>query len=380
MADFVPGRTVIDVAQRKRDKYMDKCAAIGYEFLLFSFSSLGELEADAVSLLKQIRKFSMTHDIGARTVIHIFNMISFAIAKGIITKQSLTTSLVVFEAAKVTFKRMGLWLCGVCFKTRTLRSKCRHGEGSDFVSPPDYGDGEVRFVLYDITKPQVPSFSVLHDHVDELVLDEHVGLILPILDRLLSKGLCMVKSIPPKCHLRFSRVLKGALDKVICTPDDISFRVLSSSGVAPYNDATLKDLKTKHPFKPAPSLPHKPINYHQLTSSPVVVLDMIKSFSCGTSCRWDGLRAQHLMDCLSGVVVAISDELVFSITQVVNLFLDGKCIKTLGEYISSALLTSLVKPGGGILPIVVGTIWRRYVSKVSAIMIGHSLDGYLNDM
>ncbi|GKD99834.1 hypothetical protein Tco_1387818, partial [Tanacetum coccineum] len=35
MADFVPGRAVIDAAQRKRVKYMAKCAAIGYEFLPF---------------------------------------------------------------------------------------------------------------------------------------------------------------------------------------------------------------------------------------------------------------------------------------------------------------------------------------------------------
>ncbi|GJY82212.1 hypothetical protein Tco_0494963, partial [Tanacetum coccineum] len=82
MADIVPGRAVIKAAQRKRGKYMDKCAAIGYEFLLFSFSSLRELEAAAVSLLKQIRKFSITQDIGSCAAVQIFNMISFAIAKG----------------------------------------------------------------------------------------------------------------------------------------------------------------------------------------------------------------------------------------------------------------------------------------------------------
>ncbi|GJZ72755.1 hypothetical protein Tco_0636901 [Tanacetum coccineum] len=54
MADFVPGRVVIDAAQRKRGKYMAKCAAIGYGFLPFSFFSLEELEADAVTLLKRI--------------------------------------------------------------------------------------------------------------------------------------------------------------------------------------------------------------------------------------------------------------------------------------------------------------------------------------
>ncbi|GKA94486.1 hypothetical protein Tco_0816524 [Tanacetum coccineum] len=157
-------------------------------------------------------------------------------------------------------------------------------------------------------------------------------------------------------------------------------RVLSSSGVAPYNDATLEDLKTKHPFKPSPSLPHISIDHHRLVASQVMVLDRIKSFPRSTSCRRDDLRAQHLMDCLSGVVVAISDELVSSITQVVNLFLDGKCPNRLGEYIASAPLTPLVKPGGGIRPIVVGTIRRHLVSKVCAITIGHSLDGYLDSL
>ncbi|GJY05157.1 hypothetical protein Tco_0371097 [Tanacetum coccineum] len=52
-------------------------------FLPFSFSSLRELEADAVTLLKRIRKFFITQDIGARAAIHIFNRISFAIAKGV---------------------------------------------------------------------------------------------------------------------------------------------------------------------------------------------------------------------------------------------------------------------------------------------------------
>ncbi|GJW81540.1 hypothetical protein Tco_0145515 [Tanacetum coccineum] len=83
MVDFVPGQAVIDVAQRKCGKYMSKCAAIEYEFLPFSSFSLGELEADAVTLLKRIRKFSMTQDIGARAAAHIFNMTSFAIAKGV---------------------------------------------------------------------------------------------------------------------------------------------------------------------------------------------------------------------------------------------------------------------------------------------------------
>ncbi|GKA07863.1 hypothetical protein Tco_0687087 [Tanacetum coccineum] len=81
MINFVFGRAVIDAAHRKRVKYETKCEAIGYEFLLFSFLSLGELEEDAVTLFKRIRKFSMTQDIGARVALHIFNRIGFAITK-----------------------------------------------------------------------------------------------------------------------------------------------------------------------------------------------------------------------------------------------------------------------------------------------------------
>ncbi|GKD57759.1 hypothetical protein Tco_1291146 [Tanacetum coccineum] len=59
-------------------------------------------------------------------------------------------------------------------------------------------------------------------HVDSFVLDPHNGFTLSLLDCLFSKGLRTVKSIPPKYRLGFSRVLKGALNKVISKPDDIS--------------------------------------------------------------------------------------------------------------------------------------------------------------
>nr|GEZ09484.1 hypothetical protein [Tanacetum cinerariifolium] len=83
MVDFVPGHAVIDATHRKRVKYEAKCAGIRYGFLPFSLSSLGELDKDAATLLKRIRKFSVTHDNRARVVVHIFNRINFAIAKGV---------------------------------------------------------------------------------------------------------------------------------------------------------------------------------------------------------------------------------------------------------------------------------------------------------
>nr|GEZ47737.1 hypothetical protein [Tanacetum cinerariifolium] len=83
MSDFVSGWAVIDIAQRKRSKYIDKCAAIRYGFPLCSFSSLRELEEDVVSLLKRIQEISMTQDIGAYETVYIFCRIGFSIAKGV---------------------------------------------------------------------------------------------------------------------------------------------------------------------------------------------------------------------------------------------------------------------------------------------------------
>ncbi|GJR61634.1 hypothetical protein Tco_1503796 [Tanacetum coccineum] len=83
MVDFVPCGAVIKAAQRKRVKYEAKCANIGYRFIPFSFSSFGELDNDAVTLLKRIQKYSVAQDIGTRAAIYIFSRISFAIARGV---------------------------------------------------------------------------------------------------------------------------------------------------------------------------------------------------------------------------------------------------------------------------------------------------------
>ncbi|KAL6546381.1 hypothetical protein OROMI_022102 [Orobanche minor] len=81
--DFVPGQVVAEAAKRKCVKYRGLCAAKEYGFIPFSFSTLGELNAEAVALLVRVRGFALDHDAGARAAHHIFSMISFAIAKGV---------------------------------------------------------------------------------------------------------------------------------------------------------------------------------------------------------------------------------------------------------------------------------------------------------
>ena len=61
------------------------------------------------------------------------------------------------------------------------------------------------------------------------------------------------------------------------------------------------------------------------------------------------------------------------------MLLEGKCPSVLGGYIASARHSSLVKPGGGIRPIAVDMVWRRLVSKVAALVVGKTLNAYLED-
>ena len=83
LVGFEPGGVVRAAAHRKRTKYDARCASLGYGFLPFSFSSLGELESGAVALLQRIQRYSRTQDIGAQAAAHIFTRIGFSIAKGV---------------------------------------------------------------------------------------------------------------------------------------------------------------------------------------------------------------------------------------------------------------------------------------------------------
>lgn len=100
-------------------------------------------------------------------------------------------------------------------------------------------------------------------------------------------------------------------------------KALCSSGVAPYNDDTMKALEAKHPFKSPPTMPSNGFSESPLSTGIDTVLGCVKSFPKGTSCGRDGLRAQHILDALCGEGSAIANDLLLAITAVVNLWLGG---------------------------------------------------------
>ncbi|GKC87547.1 hypothetical protein Tco_1148196 [Tanacetum coccineum] len=156
-------------------------------------------------------------------------------------------------------------------------------------------------------------------------------------------------------------------------------KVLSSSGVAPYCDDTIKSLKVKHPYKPPTSMPSITFSEPPLVSEIDSVFCCIKSFPKCTSCGRDGLRAQYILDALCEEGSAIATDLLKVITSVVNLWLAGRCLPILAEFVTSAPLTPLLKPDNEIRPIAIGTICRRLVFKVAMKGVGKEMSKYLSD-
>lgn len=130
-----------------------------------------------------------------------------------------------------------------------------------------------------------------------------------------------------------------------------TIRILSSNGLDPPTSDTLFELQQKHIFARPPIIPAEDISAPALSVNAKDVLLALKSFPKGTSCGRDGLRAQHLLDAMSGVGAAVADEFLKSITSVVNLWLSGKFPPILGNLVASAPLTPLLKPDGGLRPL-----------------------------
>nr|GEW29297.1 hypothetical protein [Tanacetum cinerariifolium] len=251
-----------------------------------------------------------------------------------------------------------------------------------------------------------------------------------LLDHIFKVPITIVKCIPHGCRLAFSQALKTVLCKVVVQPDSIDawvrlllflrctlqvympknrqehrsenrkslqqssrlkslamwgkmmilqLKVLSSSGVASYCDNTIKALEAKHPYKPPPSMPSITFSEPPLVVEIDSVFSCIKSFPKGTSCGRDGLRAQHILDALCGEGSATATDLLKVITSIVNLWLAGRCLPMLAEFVASAPLMPLLKPYNRIRPIAVGTICRRLVSKVAMKGVGKEMSNYLCD-
>jgi hypothetical protein len=121
-------------------------------------------------------------------------------------------------------------------------------------------------------------------------------------------------------------------------------------------------LQTKHPPESLDisSLPI-PSRTGHLVVSENEVKKAVLSFPAGSAGGPDGLRPQHLKDLL--LCRESGSDFLASLTQFVNLVLEGRCPEDINPIFFGGRLIGLNKKDGGIRPIVIGFSLRRLVSK-----------------
>nr|GEW98666.1 reverse transcriptase domain-containing protein [Tanacetum cinerariifolium]GEX01993.1 reverse transcriptase domain-containing protein [Tanacetum cinerariifolium] len=253
-----------------------------------------------------------------------------------VLREAISTDHGLYMAVEETLKVFNQWLCGKCMDLHAVSRACHHP------------DGLVRF-------------SKGSDDMSGYI----VGISNSSNKELLLFSRCTLKVYRPKNRqkrrsgnrksMQQSYILKSLAmwgkDDDITTLVKTAVKVLSSSGVAPYCDDTIKALEAKHSCKPPPSMPSITFSKPPLVAEIDSVFSCIKSCPKGTSCGRDGLRAQHILDALCGEGSATATDLLKVITSVVNLWLAGSCLPILVEFVASAPLTPLLKPDNGIRPI-----------------------------
>lgn len=154
------------------------------------------------------------------------------------------------------------------------------------------------------------------------------GGVMRLVKGLVDKELPLIKSTKSDKTKQCKRkVADGHLNAAI--------KVLTSGGLAPMNQDTLVALQSKHPRADCPTIPIGLPDDIVLAVSQDIVMQSIKAFPKGTSCGRDGFRAQHILDMLVGAGSVVSDELLSTLTRIVNLFLEGRCPAELAELVAS---------------------------------------------
>ena len=116
---------------------------------------------------------------------------------------------------------------------------------------------------------------------------------------------------------------------------------LSSQGIAGFDDDSVyKDLLACHPSSPCPDNDVKS-TVPALTVDDSMVLTCLRAFPKGTSPGASKLRAQHLLDVITGTTAPASRDCLLSLTCLMNHLLSGNAPPCLAPWVWGAPLTVL---------------------------------------
>jgi hypothetical protein len=137
--------------------------------------------------------------------------------------------------------------------------------------------------------------------------------------------------------------------------------VLGSSGSAPNNQTTFRQLQDKHPAGQAPAAEAQPPRQTPApTFVPEAVLKGLLGFPPGSGAGSSGLRPQHLLEGVRSPAQRVALE---ALTDALNVLVAGRVPPSLAPALAGASLSALVKDGGDVRPIAVGETIRRLTSK-----------------
>ena len=166
-----------------------------------------------------------------------------------------------------------------------------------------------------------------------------------------------------------SRGVSSLAKRVSAKLEDGDFKgavrlVSSTEPVCKANVDSLKLLQEKHP-SPHPQSSF-PLPHTQSPPPVMTITDVIKavfSFPTGSASGPDGLRPQHLKDLVTHSLSEGSDSFLVSLTEFINLIIQGKVPQRARPFFFGATLTGLSKKDGGVRPIAVGCVLRRLAAK-----------------
>ena len=155
-----------------------------------------------------------------------------------------------------------------------------------------------------------------------------------------------------------------------------AIEALTSLGLAQCNEATLAEMKQKHPAPLGPTkIPTTDVSPR--TFSPTEVRKAVESFKRGAAAGPSGLRPEHLQTTIKVSPGNRGEKAATALTKLVNILAKGSLPARVAPYFCGAKLHAAKKKDNGLRPIAVGDLLCRLVAKCFASAVGAKVSALL---